>query len=55
MKKVFNFVLSIALLGNILCSTVALAETDPKIEKQITTSSYLLIENTVDPDTDSGD
>ncbi len=40
MKKMFSFILSISLLGNVLCSTNAFAETETKskttAEKEIT-------------------
>ncbi|MCM1988787.1 hypothetical protein [Oceanirhabdus seepicola] len=54
MKKIFSFVLSIALLGNIVCSTVALAETDSKVEKKITKSYSIIVHSSIDPDSDPG-
>ncbi|MCM1988808.1 hypothetical protein [Oceanirhabdus seepicola] len=50
MKKLFSFVLSITLLGNILCSTVTLAETDSKVEKTIHKKNPIILYST-DPDT----
>ncbi len=54
MKKIFSFVLSIALMGNIAYSTVALGETNPKVEKPIPKSSTIRLNSTytndIDPD-----
>ncbi|WBW98973.1 hypothetical protein [Oceanirhabdus sp. W0125-5] len=49
MKKILSFILSVALLGNIACSTVALAETDSKVVKKMTLSTTFE-EKYTDPD-----